>query len=401
MKKGTKKAAESKADVPLEVEPEPSSGAKPELETEKDEASGDSVTTPGGLLGSLGPKFTGYRVLVGSASAIIVGAGLIQLRSILAPFFFALLVAIAGALPLRWLQSKRVPGPIAAFIVATLFCGIITLLGWLAAESVDGLIAVFPRYKIQFQALVIDIQERLAAYGVQIPSVVGLVDESTAVGMATGAIQGIARSVSSIATAVVILIFLLLETADYRIKFRAALSHTVDVGRLEKVTDDVQRYLIVKTLTSGLTGFLIGVLCWLMGLDFPILWGLVAFVLNYIPVVGSIIAAVPAVILAAISLSWVSVLILSAGYIMVNTMVSNVIEPTLMGRHLGLSPLVVFLSLVFWGWAWGPIGMFLSVPITMLVKILLENSDDLKWVAILMGSARGLQSKGTDLKATM
>ncbi len=348
------------------------------------------------LLGPLGPKFTGYRVLVGAASAIIVGAGMVQMRAILAPFLFALLVAIAGALPLRWLQNKKVPGWLAALMVAFLFCGILLLLGGLAAQSVEGFTEALPGYKQDLQILFDRIQERLNPYGLELPSKLSQVDEGVAMGILTSLLQGVARSFSSVATAAVILVFLLLEAADYRVKFRAALSHTVDVGRFEKVTDDVQRYLFVKTVTSAVTGLLIGILCTVVGVDFPVLWGLVAFVLNYIPVVGSIIAAVPAVLLGCISLSWVAVFCLALGYIVVNTAVSNFLEPQLMGRHLGLSPLIVFLSLVFWGWAWGPIGMFLSVPITMLVKILLENSDDLRWVAVLMGSARSLRKRTAD-----
>ena len=342
------------------------------------------------LLG-LGPKFTGYRLLVGAAAAVVVGAGMVQMRAILAPFLFALLVAIAGALPLRWLQNRRVPGPLAALLVASLFCGILLLLGVLAAESVDGLAEALPGYRTDFESLFQRVQTQLTPYGLEVPSRISQIDERVVVGVLTSVLQGAARSFSSIATALVILVFLLLEAADYRVKFRAALSDTVDVGRLEKVTVDVQRYLFVKTVTSAVTGILIWVLCALVGVDFPVLWGLTAFVLNYIPVVGSIIAAVPAVLLGCISLSWVGVLILSLGYVLVNTTVSNFLEPTLMGRHLGLSPLIIFMSLVFWGWAWGPIGMFLSVPITMMVKILLENSDDLRWVATLMGSARSLK----------
>lgn len=351
------------------------------------------------LKSDLGRKFTGYRLLVGAAAAVVVGAGMVQMRAILAPFLFALLVAIAGALPLRWLQSKRVPGPIAALLVASLFCGILFLMGILAAESVDGLAEALPGYRQDFEALFVIVQQRLDPYGLEVPSNLSQIDEGMMVGVVTSLLQGAARSFSSIATAVVILVFLLLEAADYRVKFRAALSDTVDVGRLEKVTVDVQRYLFVKTVTSAVTGILVGVLCAIVGVDFPVLWGLIAFVLNYIPVVGSIIAAVPAILLGCISLSWLGVFALAAGYAVVNTAVSNFLEPTLMGRHLGLSPLIVFMSLVFWGWAWGPIGMFLSVPITMLVKILLENSDDLKWVAILMGSARSLKKAPRPLRS--
>lgn len=351
----------------------------------------EDMTTGEIRLAGLGPKFTGYRLLVGAASAVIVGAGMVQMRAILAPFLFALLVAIAGALPLRWLQSKKVPGWLAALMVASLFCGVLILLGGLAAQSVEGLTEALPGYRADFDVLFDKVQARLDPHGLEIPSRMSQVDERFAMGVLTSLLQGVARSFSSVATALVILVFLLLEAADYRVKFRAALSHTMDVGRFEKVTDDVQRYLFVKTLTSAVTGVLIWALCLAVGVDFPVLWGLTAFVLNYIPVVGSIIAAVPAVLLACISLSWFGVLVLGLGYAVVNTAVSNFLEPQLMGRHLGLSPLIVFMSLVFWGWAWGPIGMFLSVPITMMVKILLENSDDLRWVATLMGSARSLK----------
>lgn len=348
------------------------------------------------LLSGLSPKFTAYRFLVGAASATIVGAGMVHMRAILAPFLFALLVAIAGALPLRWLQSKRVPGWVAALMVAALFCGVLLLLGGLAAQSVEGFAEALPGYRRDLEDLFERIQLKLNPYGIEVPRSLSQVDEDVAIGILTSLVQGAARSFSSIATAIVILIFLLLEAADYRVKFRAALSESVDVGRFEKVTDDVQRYLFVKTVTSAVTGLLIWILCTVVGVDFPVLWGLVAFVLNYIPVVGSIIAAIPAVLLGCISLTWVGVVGLSVGYIIVNTSVSNFLEPQLMGRHLGLSPLIVFLSLIFWGWAWGPIGMFLSVPITMLIKILLENSDDLRWIAILMGSARSLKKKTLD-----
>lgn len=345
-----------------------------------------------------GPKFTGSRLLVGAASVVVVGAGMVAMRSILAPFLFALLVAMAGTLPLQWLQSKKVPGPLAAIIVASCVGLLLGLVGLVATESVQGLTVALPVYRTELEALFNSLGAYLHPHGIELPALMEQVDEGVIVGILGNVLQGFARSFSSLATAVVILIFLLLEAAEYRIKFRAALSHSMDVNRLEKVAEDVQRYLFVKTVTSSLTGFLVGVLCYYVGVDFPILWGLTAFVLNYIPVVGSIIAAVPALLLAAIHLSLIKLLVLAIGYIVVNTGVSNFLEPTLLGRHLGLSPLVVFMSLVFWGWAWGPIGMFLSVPITMLVKIFLENSDDLRWMAILMGSAKGLKQQMGDLE---
>ncbi|MCB0321727.1 MAG: AI-2E family transporter, partial [Bdellovibrionales bacterium] len=115
-------------------------------------------------------------------------------------------------------------------------------------------------------------------------------------------------------------------------------------------------------------------------------WGLVAFVLNYVPIVGSIIASIPAIVLGFIQFGTPTGVILIVFYLAINNGVSNFLEPMLMGPRLGLSPLVVFLSLIVWGWVWGPAGMLLSVPLTMVVKILLEHSEEFRWIAILMAN---------------
>ena len=140
-----------------------------------------------------------------------------------------------------------------------------------------------------------------------------------------------------------------------------------------------------------------------MDLDFPILLGLVAFVLNFVPTIGSIIAAVPAMVLALIlhDVGWM--LVVGLGYLGINTLFGNLLEPNLMGRRLGLSTLVVVLSLIFWGWVWGPIGALLSVPLTMVLKIVLENTPDLRWIAVLLDKvppqARQAEARAAELAA--
>jgi predicted PurR-regulated permease PerM len=147
----------------------------------------------------------------------------------------------------------------------------------------------------------------------------------------------------------------------------------------------VQTYLGIKTVVSFATGLFIAAWCAVLNLDFPVLLGLVAFMLNYIPTVGSIIAAVPALLLSLILVGTLGhALLVGLGYVVVNTLFGNILEPNLMGRRLGLSTLVVILSLLFWGWLWGPLGALLSVPLTVVVKIWLENTPDLRWVAILL-----------------
>jgi hypothetical protein len=158
-----------------------------------------------------------------------------------------------------------------------------------------------------------------------------------------------------------------------------------DRRRVTKIVREVQAYLGIKTLVSLATGLTIGLLAWFLGLDFPVLLGLIGFVLNYIPTVGSILAAIPALFLSLVQFTtFGNFMFVVAGYGAINMVFGNIIEPNLMGRRLGLSTLVVILSLLFWAWVWGPVGALLAVPLTMIVKIMLENTEDLRWVAILL-----------------
>jgi len=183
-----------------------------------------------------------------------------------------------------------------------------------------------------------------------------------------------------------VMAFMLAEATVFPSKFRYIMgSEGAGEGRLAKVVGEVQTYLGIKTVVSLATGLVIGAWAWVLNLDFPVLLGLVAFMLNYIPTVGSIIASVPALLLSVILVGTVGhALLVGLGYVVVNTLFGNILEPNLMGRRLGLSTLVVVLSLVFWYWVWGPVGALLSVPLTVVVKIWLENTPDLRWVAILL-----------------
>jgi predicted PurR-regulated permease PerM len=150
----------------------------------------------------------------------------------------------------------------------------------------------------------------------------------------------------------------------------------------------MKRYMVIKTLISLATGILIALWLHILGVDYPILWGFLAFLLNYIPNIGSLIAAIPAVILALIQLGPGSSIMVIVGYTAVNFIVGNIIEPRLMGRKLGLSTLVVFLSLIFWGALLGLVGAILSIPLTMTLKFAFESGESTKWIAVLLGSEK-------------
>jgi predicted PurR-regulated permease PerM len=139
------------------------------------------------------------------------------------------------------------------------------------------------------------------------------------------------------------------------------------------------------------------ILLLILNIDYALLWGLLAFLLNFIPNIGSIIAAIPAILLSLIQFGPGIAIITSVGYLVINFVFGNVLEPRMMGKGLGLSTLIVFLSLIFWGWILGPVGMLLSVPLTMVVKIALDSSDDTRWIATLLGTS--ITETTSDLKS--
>jgi predicted PurR-regulated permease PerM len=143
--------------------------------------------------------------------------------------------------------------------------------------------------------------------------------------------------------------------------------------------------MVIKTLVSLATGILVGILLYVLGVGYPVLWGFLAFLLNYVPSVGSTVAAIPAVLLAFIQVGLARALIATAGYMAVNFILDNVIETKLMGRKLGLSTLVVFLSLIAWGSLLGPVGMVLCIPLTMTLKFACESNEGTAWIAVLLG----------------
>jgi predicted PurR-regulated permease PerM len=183
-------------------------------------------------------------------------------------------------------------------------------------------------------------------------------------------------------------IFILLEASSFPVKLRTVLGGPeTSLVRFDNFISNVKHYMAIKTLVSLATGLLVAIWLIVIGVDYPLLWGLLAFALNYIPNIGSIISAVPAVLLAIIQLGFIPASLTAAGYVVINLVMGNVVEPRFMGRGLGLSTLIVFLSLVFWGWVLGPVGMLLSVPLTITAKMALDSSDDTRWLAVLLGPA--------------
>jgi len=337
-------------------------------------------------------------ILIIAASIVIVVAGLREAKSIILPFLIAVFIAIIS-LPLQnWLMARKVPGNLAVILTLTTDLLILVGFGFLVGGSVQGFTSEYPKYQAKFIAMATSTIDWLNTRGFNFSDdiIISYLKENVFSLSKIVLFQG-ANFISNFVLVFLTILFVLFEAAGFPAKLVRALGHPTqqDRGRRNKIIQDIQQYLVVKTLVSTATGILVGVSLWLIGLDFPILWGLLAFLLNFIPSFGSIIAAVPPILLALIQLGNGSALAVGIVFAVINVLLGNLLEPHLMGRRLDLSALVVFLSLVFWGWIWGPAGMILSVPLTMLIKILLENTDDFRWIAVLLGSGKEHQSERT------
>jgi AI-2 transport protein TqsA len=332
------------------------------------------------------------RVLVASAAIVVVIAGLRAAAPILIPVFVAALLAILTAPMVLWLEARRVPGGIAVLVAMLVLVVALVVLGAILTTTMVGFEEALPGYQAALTTLVEDVVELSRSLPIDLAA--GVVAEGVSAGtvieMLGAAGTAVLAAFSNTALVLLTVVFMLLELAGLPRKLRLAMDDPkADLGSWSGAIREVQRYLVIKTLISLATGAFISAWLWLLGVDFPLLWGLVAFVLNYIPNVGSIVAAVPGVLLALIQpgLGLGPAAAALAGYLVVNMVIGNLVEPWWMGRRLGLSPLVVFLSLVFWGFVWGPVGMIISVPLTMIARIVLEHWDESHWLVVLLGPA--------------
>ena len=316
-------------------------------------------------------------------------AGLKAAEPLIVPLVFSAFLGVLSAPAVFWLKERRVPPSLGVPLVVL---GVIVLLS-LTAGFIGGSINQFTNrldtYEARFAELTAGITTFLQTQGFELSAakVKGLVDPGAAMKLVGSTVSGLASMLSNTLLVILTMIFILFEAVTIPKKLRDAIGDPqADLSRYSAVTTQIKQYLVIKTYLSLATGLLVALLCWLVGVDFPLLWGLVAFLLNYVPNIGSIIAALPPVLLAVIQHGFVSAGIILGGIVGINMVIGNVFEPRLMGRKLGLSTLVVFLSLIFWGWLWGTTGMLLSVPLTMIVKILLEHSGQWQWLGVMMGA---------------
>jgi AI-2 transport protein TqsA len=329
------------------------------------------------------------RFLMVTAAFIIVVAGMRAAESLLVPFFLSLFIAIICTPLLGFLKRFRIPTGVAIVLIVVMMIIVGFFIGAIVGSSINSFTANIPEYQARLTVLSSGFQTWLSEWGIVIDPKLWreVVNPSAALTMAGNTLSSFGNIMTDGFLILLTVIFILTEEINFTDKFRHASDKSEKaLEALGRFTKSLNKYMAIKTLVSLATGILVMIALAIIGVDYPVLWGLLAFLLNFIPTFGSILAAVPPVLLAVVQLGVGEAFMVAIFYVAVNVIVGSVLEPRFMGKGLDLSSLVVFLSLVFWGWILGPVGMLLSVPLTIMVKIALENSEDTHWIGVMLGA---------------
>jgi len=328
------------------------------------------------------------QLLIILASFVIVVAGMKAAESIIVPFLLAVFISIVTSPPFFWLQKKRIPKGIALLLVILFFLIVIFLIGVLIGTSVTDFTTKLPFYEEklqdQTQAVILWLTEnKFIEPDFELSRAFNPASVLQIVGDTFNQVGNLFANGFLILLTV---IFMMLEISGLPHKLTKILTKPDEsISRFQAVFKNINKYIAIKTWISLGTGMLVYILLLIIGVDYAILWAVLAFVLNFIPTIGSIIALVPPTLLTIIQLGFGEAAVVLVGYVVINTIMGNILEPKFMGKGLGLSTLVVFLSLIFWGWILGPIGMLLSVPLTITIKIVLDSSDETRWLSVMLG----------------
>ena len=326
-------------------------------------------------------------ILITVALFVIVVDGMRAAAAIINPFLLAVFLSSLCAPLLYWLQRRGVPNGlgIAAIVLGLLVVAILLMI--FVGRSLNTLAQQLPVYQERLADLITQTIAQLNKLGLDMtPYPLGdYVTPRKVMSLVYFGLSLFRGLFTNMFLILLLVLFILLETAGFPRKLQAAFPDPEGaLGHFKSMKANVNRYMGLKTLFSLATGVCVWMLLVIIGVDFAGTWGLLAFFLNFIPAIGSIIAAIPAIIWALVQLGLPSALLTALAYLVVNIIIGNLLEPKFMGHKLGLSPLVVILSMIFWGWVLGPIGMVLSVPLTMIGKIALATSEDTRWIAVML-----------------
>ncbi len=331
-------------------------------------------------------------IFVSLAALIILLAGIKIASAIIVQLLLALFITVILSPIFMFLVKKGVNEAIALTLVIILTLGFISLWGAIIGNSLSSFSSNLPFYETQLTKIIESLSKTLNGFGIDVPTdnLVHILDAEKMFSFFSTTLQSLGGVITNSFVIIFIVVFSLAEITLFQSKLEY-ISHDNSIMQIKLIVKKIKDYMALKAIISLVTAFLVWIVLYSFKIDYAMLWAVVAFLLNFIPNIGSLIAAVPAVLVALVTFGFSTALIIGGFYVLINTVIGSIIEPKVMGKGLGLSSLVVFLSLIFWGWLLGPIGMLLSIPLTIMVKISLEYSQNLKWMSVMLGD-------GSDIK---
>ena len=337
------------------------------------------------------PDRAGLHVLLKLASLVIILAGIHAAADIIVQLLLALFFAIVLNPLVTWFIRRGIKRPAAIAIVVLVMLIFLTALVGVLAASINEFMTMLPKYNREFTRKFLSLQDAMPFLQMHISPerMLQRMDSERLMTFATTLMTQLSNAMASIILLVMTVVFMLFEVRHVPYKLRFALNNPqVHIAGLHRALKGVSHYLALKTLLSLWTGAIVWAGLAIMGVQFALMWGVLAFLLNYVPNIGSVISAIPPMIQALLFNGVYECLLVGALFLIVHMVIGNIMEPRMMGHRLGMSTLVVFLSLLVWGWLLGPVGMLLSVPLTSVCKIWMETTKGGSKLALLLGPGR-------------
>ncbi|MDB4972253.1 MAG: rane protein [Myxococcaceae bacterium] len=337
--------------------------------------------------------------LVVRAAAMVVLLGALKLATqLVVPLLLSAFLAIACAPLMFWLIRRGVNRFVAVSAALLAEIAFFAAMVALTARGLDAFVSAVPRYQARIEVLRGEASVWLVAQGLPdlgelLPTALHGEDAGRIV---ASAFAEVASALSSLALVMLIVAFLLVELLGIEEKLRFIFKHPeLGIEQFRRAAAHVQLYILVKSGANLLTGILVTLWLAAFRVDFALLWGVCAFMLSYIPTIGTLLLAFPVLAVTLLQHGFGTAFVVGIGYVLINTAIGALVEPRVFGQALGLSPLVVFVSMVCWGWLWGPIGAVLSVPLTVVVKIALAYVEGYEWLSRMLGPVVGVGGVGS------
>ncbi len=333
-------------------------------------------------------SYSARRFIFVAAAFVVILWGIYQAQSVVVLALVSVFIAVLGTVPVRWMEGKHVPPIIAVLIVMAAMVGLILSIGVVIGASLNNFSNALPFYQSRLHEMLFSLKALLAARGIMVTDTVliGYLDPAMVMNVTASLFSTLGSTLSNAVLVLFTVTFILLEAASFPAKLRLVReTPRASFPQFAKFINEIKRYVVIKTLINLVAGVLVALWLWILGVDFPVLWGFLTFLLQFIPSVGSIVAAAPAVLLTLIQRGGGYAALAGAGYLVIGLILGNIVEPRIMGRKFGLSTLVVFLSLIIWGTLLGVFGALLCVPLTMTLKLACEENEEWRWVAVILG----------------